>query len=42
MNLYFLRHASAGVRRPNPLVDAKRPLDRDGKQFCLQLACSTA
>jgi phosphohistidine phosphatase len=38
MNLYFLRHASAGVRRPNPVIDAKRPLDRDGKQFCLQLA----
>jgi phosphohistidine phosphatase len=38
MNLYFLRHASAGVRRPNPTLDFKRPLDRDGKQFCLQLA----
>jgi len=38
MNLYFLRHASAGVSRPNPVIDARRPLDRDGKQFCLQLA----
>jgi phosphohistidine phosphatase len=38
MNLYFLRHASAGVSRSNPVVDAKRPLDKDGKQFCLQLA----
>jgi phosphohistidine phosphatase len=38
MNLYFLRHASAGVRRPNPVVDAKRPLDKEGKRFTLQLA----
>jgi phosphohistidine phosphatase len=38
MNLYFLRHASAGVKRQNPLLDMKRPIDRDGKQHCLQLA----
>lgn len=38
MNLYILRHASAGVRRTNPLVDRKRPLDKDGKRHCLQLA----
>lgn len=38
MNLYILRHASAGVRRPNPLVDVRRPLDKEGKQQCLQLA----
>jgi phosphohistidine phosphatase len=38
MNLYILRHASAGVRRVNPLIDNKRPLDREGKRHCLQLA----
>jgi phosphohistidine phosphatase len=38
MNLYILRHASAGIRRNNPLLDIKRPLDKDGKTHCLQLA----
>ncbi len=38
MNLFILRHASAGLRRPNPLLDVKRPLDKDGKSQCLQLA----
>ena len=38
MNLFILRHASAGVRRANPLLDVKRPLDKDGKAQCLQLA----
>jgi hypothetical protein len=38
MNLFILRHASAGVRRKNPLLDVKRPLDKDGKRYCLQLA----
>jgi phosphohistidine phosphatase len=38
MNLFILRHASAGVRRANPLLDVKRPLDKDGKSQCLQLA----
>jgi phosphohistidine phosphatase len=38
MNLYILRHASAGVRRVNPNLDKKRPLDKDGKRHCLQLA----
>ena len=38
MNLYSLRHASAGLRRPNPLLDLKRPLDKEGKKQCLQLA----
>jgi len=37
MNLFILRHASAGVRRTNPLVDVKRSLDKDGKRHCLQL-----
>jgi len=38
MNLYILRHASAGTRRPNPLLDVKRPLDKEGKQHSLYLA----
>jgi phosphohistidine phosphatase len=38
MNLYILRHASAGVRRASPIVDAKRPLDREGKEQCLLVA----
>jgi phosphohistidine phosphatase len=38
MNLYILRHASAGMRRQNPLLDTKRPLDKEGKKHCLQLA----
>lgn len=38
MNLSILRHASAGTRRVNPLLDAKRPLDKDGKHHCLHLA----
>ena len=38
MNLYILRHASAGTRRLNPLLDLKRPLDKDGKRHSLQLA----
>lgn len=35
MNLYILRHASAGTRRMNPLIDVKRPLDKEGKQQCI-------
>src|ERR1700761_2106581 len=35
MNLYILRHASAGTRRANPIIDVKRPLDKEGKQQCL-------
>jgi len=38
MNLFLLRHASAGTSRTNPLIDRKRPLDKDGKRHCLQLA----
>jgi phosphohistidine phosphatase len=38
MNLYILRHASAGVRRASPIVDAKRPLDKEGKEQCLLIA----
>ena len=35
MTLYILRHASAGSRRQNPLLDRKRGLDKEGKQQCL-------
>lgn len=38
MNLFILRHASAGTRRTNPTVDVKRPLDKEGKRHSLQLA----
>jgi phosphohistidine phosphatase len=38
MNIYILRHASAGIRRVNPVLDRKRPLDKEGKRHCLQLA----
>ena len=38
MNLYILRHANAGVPRVNPILDRKRPLDKEGKRHCLQLA----
>src|SRR5579875_2653526 len=38
MNLFVLRHASAGTRRTNPTLDEKRPLDKDGKRHCLHLA----
>jgi len=35
MNLYILRHVSAGTRRENPVIDIKRPLDKEGKQQCM-------
>jgi phosphohistidine phosphatase len=35
VNLYVLRHASAGTRRANPIIDVKRPLDKEGKQQCM-------
>jgi phosphohistidine phosphatase len=38
MNLYILRHASAGVRRVSPAIDVKRPLDKEGKEQCLLVA----
>lgn len=34
MNIYFLRHASAGSRKANPAADELRPLDSDGIQQC--------
>ncbi len=38
MNLYVLRHASAGTRRANSLIDVKRSLDKEGKQQCILVA----
>lgn len=38
MIAYLLRHASAGTRRPNPLLDRKRGLDKEGKQQCVLIA----
>jgi phosphohistidine phosphatase len=38
LNLFILRHASAGTSRPNPVLDLKRPLDKEGKRHCLHLA----
>lgn len=38
LNLFLLRHASAGTSRANPKIDVKRPLDKEGKQHCFHLA----
>ncbi len=37
MTLYVLRHASAGTRRANPVLDLRRPLDKQGNKDCLLL-----
>lgn len=37
MNLYLLRHGSAGQRGSDPVADHKRPLDKEGKQQCILL-----
>src|SRR6185437_13002168 len=37
MNLYLLRHGSAGQRKSDPAADFKRPLDKEGKQQCILL-----
>jgi phosphohistidine phosphatase len=34
MLVYFLRHASAGERKNDPIKDEKRPLDREGVEQC--------
>jgi phosphohistidine phosphatase len=34
MIVYFLRHANAGQKRPNPVQDEKRPLDKEGIEQC--------
>jgi phosphohistidine phosphatase len=38
MNLFILRHASAGTSTADPEVDRKRPLDQEGVRHCLQLS----
>jgi phosphohistidine phosphatase len=38
MNLFILRHASAGNSIADPETDRKRPLDKDGVRHCLQLS----
>src|ERR1022692_2325606 len=38
MNLYLMRHANAGLRRENPLLDAKRGLVKEGKDQCMLMA----
>jgi phosphohistidine phosphatase len=38
MNLYLMRHADAGLPRPNPTLDAKRGLVKDGKDQCILIA----
>jgi phosphohistidine phosphatase len=38
MNLFMLRHASAGTGTTDPEADRKRPLDKEGVRHCLQLA----
>ncbi len=35
MILYLMRHANAGLRRDNPVLDAKRGLIREGKDQCI-------
>jgi len=34
MNLYFVRHGSAGAPNPSPQEDAARGLDREGQRQC--------
>ena len=34
MLVYFVRHASAGQSKADPVKDAKRPLDNDGIEQC--------
>jgi phosphohistidine phosphatase len=34
MDIYFLRHASAGQRMSNPKKDERRPLDQEGIEQC--------
>jgi phosphohistidine phosphatase len=38
MNLFILRHASAGTSTADPEEDRKRPLDKEGVRHCLQLS----
>jgi len=38
MNLYIMRHANAGLKRENPLLDDKRSLVKEGKEQCILMA----
>jgi phosphohistidine phosphatase len=38
MNLYLMRHANAGLRRGNPVLDGKRGLIKEGKEQCMLMA----
>ncbi len=38
MNLFLMRHANAGLRRENPLLDEKRALIKEGKEQCILMA----
>jgi phosphohistidine phosphatase len=38
MYLYLMRHANAGLRRENPLLDEKRGLIKEGKEQCILMA----
>ncbi|MFP5236470.1 MAG: phosphohistidine phosphatase SixA [Acidobacteriota bacterium] len=38
MILYLMRHANAGLRRDNPVVDRKRGLVKEGKDQCMLMA----
>ena len=38
MNLYIMRHANAGLKRDNPLLDDKRSLVKEGKEQCILMA----
>ncbi|MGO9637144.1 MAG: phosphohistidine phosphatase SixA [Terracidiphilus sp.] len=38
MNLYLMRHANAGLKRENSLLDDKRALVKEGKEQCILMA----
>jgi phosphohistidine phosphatase len=38
MNLYLMRHANAGLKRENSLLDDKRSLVKEGKEQCILMA----
>jgi phosphohistidine phosphatase len=42
MNVYFLRHASAGSHKANLAADERRPLDPDGIQQCVVIGRALA
>jgi len=42
MNIYFLRHASAGSHKANLAADERRPLDPDGIQQCTVIGSTLA